>query len=99
MERSSKLTMFNGQACSIELYLGADVLSNDGKLIPVHWKGYNDKTKTYQGEVMQKGLIQSKFFNKCKTPENGNQILEYDDNWTEMRLLLNCLFNAFAPSN
>lgn len=89
----------NGQACSIELYLGADVLSNDGKLIPVHWKGYNDKTKTYQGEVMQKGLIQSKFFNKCKTPENGNQILEYDDNWTEMRLLLNCLFNAFAPSN
>ena len=89
----------NGQACSIELYLGADVLSNDGKLIPVHWKGYNDKTKTYQGEVMQKGLIQSKFFNKCKTPENGNQILEYDDNWTEMRLLLNCLFNAIAPSN
>ena len=52
-----------------------------------------------EGEVMQKGLIQSKFFNKCKTPENGNQILEYDDNWTEMRLLLNCLFNAFAPSN
>lgn len=84
---------------TLEFYLGADVLSNDGKLIPVHWKGYNDKTKTYQGEVMQKGLIQSKFFNKCKTPENGNQILEYDDNWTEMRLLLNCLFNAFAPSN
>lgn len=89
----------NGQACSIELYLGADVLSNGGKLIPVHWKGYNDKTKTYQGEVMQKGLIQSKFSNKCKTFENSNQILECDDNWAEMRLLLNCLFNAFAPSN
>ena len=61
--------------------------------------GWCDEYPTEEGEVMQKGLIQSKFFNKCKTPENGNQILEYDDNWTEMRLLLNCLFNAFAPSN
>lgn len=84
----------NGRACSIELFLGTDVLSESGELIPVHWKGYNDKTKTYQGEVMKKGLIQSKFSDKCKALEDGVEILE-NDNWSEMRILLNALFSAF----
>lgn len=86
----------NGRACSIELFLGTDVLSESDGLIPIHWKGYNDKTKTYQGEVMKKGLIQSKFSDKCKALEDRGEILE-NDNWSEMRILLNALFSAFLP--
>ena len=85
----------NGRACSIELFLGKDVLSENGGLIPVHWKGYNDKTQTYQGEVMQKSLIQSKFKNKCNSAIANGTIAEGDESWLEMRLLLEHLFSAF----
>ena len=85
----------NGKACSIELFLGRDILSEEGRFIPVHWKGYIDKTQTYQGEVMQKSLIQSKFLAKCKAI-NGCQVISTDDDdWLEMRMLLNSLFNVF----
>lgn len=86
----------NGRACSIELFLGTDVLSESGELIPVHWRGYNDKTKTYQGEIMQKGIVQSRFFDKCKAVEVSGEVpTEENKNWMEMRFLLHTLFNAF----
>lgn len=85
----------NGRACSIELFLGKDVLSENGKLIPIQWKGYVDKTKSYQGEVMQKGLIQSKFSNKYKLASVNNEINATDEAWFEMRILLEYIFDAF----
>lgn len=69
----------NGKACSIEMFLGADVLKDDkGVLLPVVWGGYNAKTKQYQGEVEQKGEIQKKFKQKVRagiTPENSPELI------------------------
>ena len=85
----------NGRACSIELFLGRDVLSMNGELIPVHWKGYIDKTGTYQGEVLKKSEIQEAFVKKYSTAiKNDNHIID-NEHWTEMYQLLECIFSAF----
>ncbi len=82
----------NGKACSIELFLGQDVLKENEEFIPVHWKGYNDKTQTYQGEVMNKALIQDRYREKmAKIASTGAN--EY--NWFEMTQLLETIFTAF----
>src|SRR5205823_12551628 len=39
----------NGSACSVELYFGRDVLMASGSLVPVQWRGYDDRLKRYQG--------------------------------------------------
>ena len=90
-----ELLNINGRGCSIELFLGKDILSENGTLIPIHWKGYIDKAKAYQGEVMQKGLIQSKFRDKCKRFESNETPSVDDENWKEMKVLLEVIFNAF----
>lgn len=83
----------NGKACSIELFLGRDVLQEDGNFIPIQWKGYVDKTKTYQGEIMYKQHVQDKFDEKVnKAPKNGTIDKEM---WEEMEMLLNAIFDAF----
>ena len=85
----------NGKACSIELFLGQDVLTENDELIPVHWKGYNEKTQTYQGEVMNKSLIQNKYREKVNKALSN----ETDDgNWTEMIQLLESIFSAFLDT-
>lgn len=85
----------NGKACSIELFLGRDMLIIDGELSPIHWKGFNDKTKTYQGEVKDKSAIQKRFIEKIKHYKCGYDVQEDDINWLEMRELLKVIFNAF----
>ncbi len=77
----------NGLACGIELYLGMDVLTRDGNLIPVQWKGYNDKRKQYQGELMDKHFVQTGFRNKLRAGDLG------DTNQIDM--VLKAIFQAF----
>ena len=56
----------NGLAASIELYFGRDVLlSLDGTLEPVHWKGYDHKLRQYQGEILGKPRLQKAFLRKA----------------------------------
>lgn len=56
----------NGLACSIELYLGRDVLTDSkGLLRPVQWKGYVRRIDRYQGEVVDKANIQEEFRRKA----------------------------------
>lgn len=76
----------NGLACGIEMYFGEDVLSKDGKNIPVHWKAYNEKEKQYQGEINEKHYVQEKFREKLKS-DGGN--------FNDMDLLLKRIFTAF----
>lgn len=77
----------NGYACSIEMYFGADVLKKGNELIPIQWKGFDEKEKKYQGEIAEKQLVQEAFRNKLK---NG-LISEL----SELNQLLNEIFNAF----
>lgn len=84
----------NGKACSIELFLGRDVLTESGNLIPIMWKGYIDKIGTYQGEITKKGEVQKKFDIKVEAA-NKDGITDFE-NWKEMDLLLNTIFEAFT---
>ena len=83
----------NGRACSIELFLGMDVLSEKGVLTPIMWTWYNEKTKSYQGVITHKGEIQRKFENKILNAkkEGAHDII----NWNELDTLLNYIFMAF----
>lgn len=84
----------NGKACSIELYLGRDVLTEQNRLIPIMWKGYKEQIKAYQGEIKNKSEIQKKFKQKLKdAAKNGIQSPIY---WAEIDILLNSLFYAFT---
>jgi hypothetical protein len=84
----------NGKACSIELFLGRDVLTENGNLIPVMWKGYVDRIGTYQGEITKKSEIQ-KWFDKKVEYTKQNATINVED-WKEMDLLLNTLFQLFV---
>lgn len=87
----------NGRACSIELFLGEDVLTEANELTPIQWRGYVEKTETYQGEIMNKGLIQEKFMDKVKAAKEGKTYNH--DEWNEMDFLLNNIFYAFVNDN
>jgi HEPN/Toprim N-terminal domain 1 len=57
------LANINGSACGIELYCGPTALAGEeGSLSPIQWTGYDRALKRYQGEAMDKGKIQERFF-------------------------------------
>lgn len=71
----------NGLAGSIEMYLGADVLSGaTGKLSPVQWRSYIEGMKAYQGEVLDKAGIQRRFKEKVKQA-TANPAAIADQDW------------------
>lgn len=77
----------NGFACGIEMYLGVDILTNENMLIPIQWKGFNEKEKKYQGEISNKQYVQDLFRNKIRIGKTFEL--------PEMKLLLMEVFNAF----
>ncbi len=77
----------NGHACSIEMYFGIDVLTRNNELIPIQWKGFDEKEKKYQGEIADKNYVQETFRKKLKKSE----VTEIK----ELSKLLNGIFNAF----
>ncbi len=88
----------NGLACSIELYLGKDILSKDGQLIPIQWKGYDQTLGKYQGEIIDKLGIQKQFQIKINDCMNDpTKTSNYD--WIELKELLKTIFNAFNNDN
>lgn len=82
----------NRRACSIELFLGRDVLTECGEWIPVQWKGFNEQTQTYQGEILEKSLIQDKFRKKACQSSSG---LVDKSSWQDMCHLLHTIFEVF----
>ena len=85
----------NGLAGSIEMYFGEDVLKDDqGDLQPVLWKGYNQKSGKYQGEIRDKKMLQDKFEAKLvKCEQHPELIGSYD--WEGMKSILDILRTAF----
>lgn len=85
----------NGLACSIEMYLGDDVKRDpDGKLIPIHWKGFDQTLKQYQGEILQKSFIQKNFYKKIDSCLNDRNTINSRD-WAGVDAILRLIFNAF----
>lgn len=83
----------NGLACSIEFFLGAELLKDNDEFIPIQWNGYVEKTKTYQGEIMKKGEIQNRFKKKLSSCLESKRYTK--ENWKEMNQLLISIFSAF----
>ncbi|GAA4232115.1 hypothetical protein GCM10022291_06100 [Postechiella marina] len=75
----------NGIACSIEMYLGIDVLKNQ----PIKLKGYENSIGKFQGEILEKKLIQKRFEKKVKNKE----IISSE--WIEMKELLDLIIRAW----
>jgi hypothetical protein len=53
----------DGRACSLELYLGRDALTDPatGGLRPVRWAGFAERIGRYQGQITGKGQVQDRF--------------------------------------
>jgi hypothetical protein len=84
----------NGAACSIELYFGKDVLEPNGSLVPVQWRGFDDRMKRYQGEVLGKDALKSAFLEKAARAK-GNPSLVHTQDWADMEAVLDTIFDAF----
>jgi hypothetical protein len=84
----------NGFAASIELYLGKDVLLQDGVIAPVQWRGFSESIGAYQGEVMHKAKLQDAFWNKLKRCQSSAEDLKQAD-WLGLDAILQSIFTAF----
>lgn len=86
----------NRRACSIELYLGQDILKDDaGAFIPVKWGGWDTRQKDYQGEIMQKKQIQDKFKEVVSRVEKDRTLLN-SYSWDDLKLVFQMLFSEAA---
>ena len=87
----SSIDNVNGRACSIEMFLGKDILAESGQYEPVRWKAYVDKVDAYQGEIVSKVDVLKKFEKKIKRSEKQLVLEE----WEECDILLNEIFKVF----
>ncbi len=85
----------NGMAASIELYLGEDILRlDDGNLVPIQWTGYDKSAKQYQGEVLEKALLHSRFKDKLARANRGEEL-----EWSDLDAVFQLLFSSFVEKN
>jgi len=85
----------NGLACSLELYYGLDVLrEEDGSLCPIQWRGYDDAIKQYQGEVMRKEALKTRYAEKLRKCQANPELIEKYD-WSGMDAIIQSLLTAF----
>lgn len=84
----------NGLACSIELFFGADVLTVEGGLVPIQWKGYDERLHAYQGEIMRRDVLKSAFLKKLVRARTSIAASDANE-WVDMNLLLGTIFDAF----
>jgi len=84
----------NGLAASIELYLGADVLSQNGTLVPIQWRGYSEALEKYQGEVMHKNQVHDAFQRKVRQCRTDVEAMQAAD-WVGLKSILESVFRAF----
>ena len=68
----------NGLAGLIEIYMGKDILTgNDGNLELVQWGGYMKRVNKYQGSLINKDAVGSRFKGKDADDVNKWQDLRY----------------------
>lgn len=84
----------NGLAGSLEMYFGVDVLTENKELIPIQWKGYDSSLKKYQGEIINKTMVQKKFDKKLKECIADREKIENYD-WSGIDSLLQMIFETF----
>jgi len=78
----------NGLAGSIEMYLGLDCIKENNEYIPIQWTGYVETLDKYQGVILKKDDIQSRFRKKVKEFNHKKVELE---NWTELLSIIDLM--------
>lgn len=79
----------NGSACSLELYLGRDVLTDDaGALVPVQWAGLANKLGRYQGELVDKRAVQDRYRLKVAAARSAH---EPGGDWSDLDTILDSI--------
>ena len=86
----------NGLAASIELYLGEDVLADDEGMCRVQWTGYDTALRQYQGQVLDKIGIQSRFREKLVATRTAGAAPDAPE-WSGLRAIFDRIFAAFHP--
>jgi hypothetical protein len=87
----------NGTAASIELYLGRDVLEQDGQLCPVQWAGYSQSLNAYQGELLDKTRAVERWRVKAaRCLADTSQMVDAD--WADLRAVWEQIFAAFPEA-
>ncbi|WP_322881692.1 HEPN/Toprim-associated domain-containing protein [Pandoraea sputorum] len=88
----------NGTAASIELYLGRDVLEQDGRLCPVQWAGYSQSLNAYQGELLDKaGPVERWRAKAAWCLADTSRVVEAD--WADLRAIWEKIFAAFPEAD
>jgi hypothetical protein len=81
----------NGLAASLEVYFGNDVLRRtDGSLTPIQWKGFDKSLARYQGEIVDKQILQERFAIKVQRATAHPGALSSGD-WVPMRKALDSI--------
>jgi hypothetical protein len=90
-----KFMNVNGSAASIELYLGDDVLRQNGKLPPITWKAYSPGIGKYQGSLSDadKSAIHRRFEEKLARRNDSGTASSHD--WAGLKEVLSAIFAAF----
>lgn len=85
----------NGLACSIEMYLGEDALTDiDNNLRPVQWKSKMPRTGKYQGEVDRKGEIQKNYRQKVVLAKKNG--IQPKQDWSGMSLVIDAMITKLS---
>jgi hypothetical protein len=84
----------NGLAGSIELYLGLDIMRQDGRLRPVQWRSYIPGVRQYQGEITGKQELHDAYQAKLRVAEQDpSRIAEQD--WSGIEAIFDVILQAF----
>ncbi len=85
----------NGMAGSVEIYFGLDVpRQDDGRLMPVQWRGYEMALCRYQGELVNKTKLQERYAKKLAECRQNPEAIGGCD-WTGMRAVIDVIRTAF----
>ncbi|MNQ10464.1 hypothetical protein D3C85_233050 [compost metagenome] len=86
----------NGRACSIEMYLGTDILTDaNNQLAPVKWRNIEPQINTLQGEISRKADLQKKYLKKVRTA-NEKGLLQAEHDWTGLLSVFESIFAVAA---
>lgn len=87
-------TNINGMACSIELFMGRNLLTENNSFIPIQWTGYSKKLNKYQGEILYKSKVNEKFREVIKKVERDG-VSNVNHDWEPLKYLWENIFNIF----
>jgi hypothetical protein len=93
---SPDVANINGLACSIELYLGHDVLKiEDGSFRPVQWRAFIPGMAPYQGEIVGKREVHESFRAKASVARSSPEAVR-DQDWEGLRLILDVILSQLG---